>query len=111
MSFSLNAATTDLPDLICHLSDTVQINPRNNNVVRYESRDVYRIHSGQLYISSPDRTEYRYNTISKVEHGRFVSGHKTIQFDAYKTSFNVVTFVHVNFDEVRLSRGTCSEYR
>lgn len=72
-------------------------------VQEFESRTLYRFKSGNLYLSSPDRTEYLYNTVREVEPMRYVSGHKTFQFESGE--FRTAIFVHSHRDEVRVSRA------
>jgi hypothetical protein len=75
-------------------------------VKEYESRTLYRLKSGNLYLSSPDRTEYLYNKVIEVEPMRYASGHKTLQFES--ADFRTAILVHSYRDEVRVSRANCT---
>jgi len=95
------------PDLLCQEVKVLHIDPRALSVREYDSSTIYRIKSGNLYISSPDRVEYMYNKVSEVEAMRYVSGHKVIQFEAGRPEYRSAIFVHTHLDEVRVSRARC----
>jgi hypothetical protein len=70
-----------------------------------ESRTLYRFKAGDLYLSSPERSEYHYNKVVQQEPGRFSAGHKTLLFEG---DFKRATFVHVYTDEIRISHVSCN---
>lgn len=94
-----------VPDLVCQELRVIRVDPQSLGVREFESRTLYRFRSGNLYLSSPDRTEYLYNKVVEVEPMRYVSGHKTLQFES--ADFATAIFVHSYRDEVRVSRATC----
>jgi hypothetical protein len=97
----------EIPDLICQELRVVHVDPRTLQSRELESRTLYRFKSGKLFLSSPDRSEYLYNTVTEVEFMRFVSGHKTILF--HDSKFERATFIHANTDEVRVSNASCTK--
>ncbi len=106
LTFFPISAVAELPDLVCQELKVVHVDPRTLRSTEYESRALYRIKSGKLFLSSPERSEYFYNAITEIEPSRFVSGHKTIIFEDSK--FERVIFAHVYNDEVRVSRAKCT---
>lgn len=82
------------------------VDPRSLRVQEFAGRTLYRFKSGNLYLSPPDRTEYLYNKVIEVEPMRYVSGHKTLQFES--SDFRTAIFVHTYRDEVRVSRANCA---
>ena len=100
------SAIASLPDLVCQELKVVHVDPRTLKGREYETRVLYSFKSGKLFLSSPERSEYLYNTVTEVEPFRFVSGHKTIIFEDSK--FERVIFVHAYNDEVRVSRANCT---
>ena len=101
-----SAANAAVPDLVCQELRVVQVDPRSLKVQEHESRTLYRFKSGHLYLSSADRTEYLYNKVIEVEPMRYVSCHKTLQFES--ADFRTAIFVHSYRDEVRISRANCT---
>jgi hypothetical protein len=100
-----SAAGAAIPDLVCQELRVVQVDPRSLQAQESKSRTLYRLKSGNLYLSSTDRPEYLYNTVVEVEPMRYVSGHKTLQFES--ADFRAAIFVHSYRDEVRVSRANC----
>jgi hypothetical protein len=96
-----------VPDLVCQELRVIHVDPRSLRVQESESRTLYRFSAGKLYLSSPDRTEYLYNKVIEVGPMRYVSGHKTLQFDS--ADFGTVIVVHSYRDEVRVSRANCTK--
>ncbi len=95
-----------IPDLVCQQLRVAHVDPQTLKSSEYDSRDRYRFKSGKLFLSSPERTEYLYGSVTESEPMRFVSGHKTILFEDEKLEHAV--FVHVYKDEVRVSRSSCT---
>jgi hypothetical protein len=102
-----SAAGAALPDLVCQELRVIQVDPRSLRVQESESRTLYRFKSGNLYLSSPERAEYLYNKVIEVEPMRYVSGHKTLQFES--ADFRTAIFVHSYRDEIRVSRASCTK--
>lgn len=102
-----SASGAAVPDLVCQELRVIQVDPRSLTVMEFESSTLYRFRSGSLYLSSPDRTEYLYNKVTEVEPMRYVSGHKTLQFES--ADFRTAIFVHSYLDEVRVSRAHCTK--
>jgi hypothetical protein len=101
-----SVGSSELPDLICQELRVVRVDPYTLQSREFESHTLYRFKSSKLFLSSPDRSEYLYNTVAEVEFMRFVSGHKTILFHGSK--FDNATFIHANTDEVRVSEASCT---
>ena len=76
-----------------------------------ESAGVRKPHplSVQVWESLPfiaDRTEYLDKKATEFEPMRYVSGHKTSQFES--ADFRTAIFVHSDRDEVLVSRASCT---
>ena len=100
------ASSAPIPDLVCQELHVIHVDPRTLRTQEYESGTIYRFKSEQLYLSSPDRAEYLYNNVVEIEPMRYLSGHKTLQFEA--ADFRTAIFVHSYRDEVRVSRARCT---
>jgi hypothetical protein len=100
------SAVAELPDLVCQELKVVHVDQKNLRTTEYESRTLYRFKSGKLFLSSPDRSEYLYNTVTEIEFLRFVSGHMTIIFESPK--WEQAVFVHASRNVVRVSRAQCT---
>ena len=95
-----------VPDLICRELRVVLVNPGTLRTTELkDTRTLYRFKAGDLYLSTPDRSEYRYNKVEQQEPSRYSSGHKTLLFEA---DFRRGTFVHVYTDEIRVSQVSCN---
>ena len=98
-----------IPNMLCTSQYIVHVNPVTFAVRRVEASntqgiDLYRIENEELYISSAERNEYRYNKLTEIEKHRFYSGHKTLLFDKdYKT----VISTHTYDDEIRVLKLRC----
>lgn len=99
-----------IPNLLCQTQFTLHINPITFAVRRVEPSsaqgiDVYRIENDELYISSLDKNEYRYNKLNEAEKFRFYGGHKTILFERdYKYAIST----HTYDDDIRVLKLKCS---
>ncbi len=96
-----------LPNIVCQELRVVQVDPRSLRSNEYDSRSIYRFSAGDLYLSSPERVEYRYGSVVEVEPLRYVVGHKNIQFES--SDFRTAILVHTYRDEVRVSRASCTK--
>jgi len=103
--WTVGASGAPLPELVCQELRVIQIDPKSLLTREYDSRTLYRFKAGSLYLSSPERAEYLYNKVREVEPLRYVSGHKTIQFES--SDFRTMILVHSYLDEVRVSRAAC----
>ena len=95
-----------IPDLVCEERLVVRIDPQTQNATMHSSSSTYRFISGGMYIKPVDRSEYFYNKVVESEYRRYTSGHKVIQFEP---GFETALLVHTYFDEVRVSRVSCSQ--
>ena len=109
LNFS-HAWAQKIPNMLCTSQFVVHINPttfatRRNESSNTQGIDLYRIENEELYISSAERNEYRYNKLTEIEKFRFVSGHKTILFDKeYKTAIST----HTYDDEIKVLKFRCT---
>jgi hypothetical protein len=109
---AIQPACAGIPDMICHFHIERELNPPAfGGPPPIVPRTVYRFASGDLFISSPDRSEYRYGKVVEVETWRWLSGYKTI----ISTNLAVVpgmtsyTMVHSDVAEVRVGTLLCSK--
>lgn len=109
LTVTSSVAARPIPDLICHETGLVFIDPKSLEVQERESQTMYRFQSGSLYIRAPNSGEYRYDKIVETEPMRYTSGHKVIQFEGNGSEFQTAILVHTYRDEVRVSRVTCKQ--
>jgi hypothetical protein len=97
-----------VPDLECHADEQARIDPITLDADHSEVSDSYRIKDGNLFITTPGRSEYLYNRIAEVEPGRFVSGHKTLLL-APRTADagRKVLVLHFHELDIRVTRFFC----
>lgn len=103
------ASARPVPDLVCHETRLVFIDPKSLAVEEQEGKTIYRFKSGSLYIASTDHAEYLYNKVTEAEPMRYTSGHKVIQFEGSGSKFHTAILVHTYRGEVRVSRATCKQ--
>ena len=97
-----------VPDLICREQRALGIDPRTLEVSSAGAHTTFRIADGSLFISEPDRAEYRYNTIGEpISPGVVTSSNFTIisRDESYE---GTVTFVHSDAQRILVSRASCS---
>jgi hypothetical protein len=94
-----------IPDIVCQELKVLFVEPISLSARSYESRTLYRFKGGNLFLSSPDQSEYLYNKVVEVEPNRYTSAHKTFIFDS--DDFRSPLAVHTYKDEVRVSRLSC----
>ena len=105
-----NSFAQKLPNMLCYPQMVVHIEPKTFAIRKTTSSDIkemdlYRIDKDELYIYSPTRAEYRYNTLIEIEDLRFYSGHKTLLFEKdYKSAIST----HTYDDEIRVMKFQCS---
>ena len=96
----------DTPDLLCQEVKAVEINPLTLKVTELKDvQTLYRFKAGKLFLSSPERSEYLYNSVTEEEFGRYRVGHKTLLFE---NDFAGATFVHADISDTRVTRVACS---
>ena len=93
-----------VPDKICRLQQQTRIDPTTLAAANEGARTVYRFKNGQLFIGEPDAAEYLYGSVTEIEPGRFVSGHKTLLF----TDATRLVAIHVHSSDIRASLFVCS---
>lgn len=108
---AMQAAHAGIPDMVCHFHIERELSPPTlQGPPPTVPRTVYRFASGDLFISAPDRAEYRYGKVVEVEPWRWTSGYKTI----IATNFAIVpstesyTMIHSDIAEVRVAILLCS---
>ena len=102
------AMASQVPDLICSETKSVQIESKALSAQSDGTDTIYRFKSGSLHLKPSDRDEYLYNKVVEIEFGRYSSGHKTIIFDSINSNnFESAIVVHANSTEVRVTRLLC----
>lgn len=101
------ATAGPVPDLLCQEAKSVRVDPRTLAIQEREARIVYRFKAGSLYLTGPDGVESLYAKVVEIEPLRYSAGHKQIQFELRGPEFRTATLVHVDSDEVRVSRVFC----
>lgn len=101
------ARASPVPDLLCQEAKSVQVDPRTLAVQERAARIVYRFKAGSLYITGPDRVESLYAKVVELEPMRYNAGRKQIQFELRGPHFRAATLVHMDGDEVGVSRVFC----
>ncbi|CAN5762087.1 hypothetical protein BH11PSE3_BH11PSE3_02100 [soil metagenome] len=107
----LGSAQASVPDTTCHLERQTRIDPATLAAATSTPAETYRFANGKLYISSPDRPEYIYNTVNEVEFGkRYASGHKTFIFtgQAFLPGTVRMLAVHHDSSDIRVSEFSCT---
>ena len=99
-------AIASVPNITCTEQQYRFIDPLTLKSTIYKGGTVYRFYNGDLFLSSKDKAEYKYNKVVETEYLRYASGHKTILFDTNK--FTDVVIVHAADKlEVRVSHAKC----
>ena len=102
----MSNAIASVPNITCTEQQHRFINPLTLESTIHNWVTVYRFYNGDLFISSKDRAEYKYNKVDETEYLRYVSGHKTILFTTNK--FTDAIIVHTADKlEVRVSHNKC----
>ena len=99
-------AAEDVPDMVCQELTVLNVNPLSLGTTKLNSQTLYRFKGNDLYLSTPDKKEYLYNTVTMQEYGRFNSGNKTIIFSDMKSLNGIV--IHSDASEVRVSKIRCN---
>lgn len=99
-----------VPDMTCHTHLETQISPVTLDGTLSAPREVYRFRNGDLFISRPDRAEYRYGKVLEVEPGRFTSGHKTLilSFPPPIPGTERLLMVHSDVIDIRVTAFACT---
>jgi len=103
-------AVAAVPNMTCHAHLETQISPITLDGTTSTPREVYRFANGDLFISRPDRAEYRYGKVVEVEPGRFTSGHKTLvlSFPPPVAGTERLLIVHSDVIDIRVTVFACS---
>ncbi len=103
-------ALAAVPDMTCHAYLETQISPVTLDGTLNSPREVYRFRNGDLFISRPDRAEYRYNQVTEVEPGRYTSGHKTLilTFPPPIPGTERLLMVHSDVIDIRVTVFACT---
>lgn len=103
-------AIAAVPDMTCHAQIETQISPITLDGKLGTPREVYRFSNGDLFISRPDRGEYRYNKVTEVEPGRYTSGHKTLilSFPPPIPGTERLLVVHSDVIDIRVTVFACT---
>lgn len=97
--------------MVCHFYVERELNPPAlGGPPSRVPRDVYRFANGNLFISSPERAEYRYGKVVEVEPWRWTSGYKTFISapSAIVPGTQSFTMVHSDIAEIRVATLVCS---
>jgi hypothetical protein len=105
-AFVKGVAAEDIPDMVCQELTVLNVNPLSLGTTKLNSQTLYRFKGNELYLSTPDKKEYLYNTVTMQEYGRFNSGNKTIIFSDMKSPNGIV--IHSEASEVRVSKIRCN---
>jgi hypothetical protein len=103
------AYSQSVPDMVCHQLKIVNINPQSFTVKKTETdnikeMDLYKISGGELFISSPNRKEYKYNKLVEIDKLRYYAGHKTLLFTQ---DYSGLITTHTYDDEIRIGKFRC----
>src|SRR5262245_10103388 len=111
---AVQSASAAIPDMICHFHIERKLNPPAfGGPSPRVPREVYRFANGELFISSPDRAEYRYGKVVEMEPWRWASGYKTIISSSFAVApgMESYTVVHSDIAEIRVGTLLCSRSR
>ncbi len=97
-----------VPDLICREQRALRIDPRTLEVSSAGAHTTFRIADGSLFISEPDRAEYRYNTIGEPISPGVVTSSSFTLISRDESYEGTVTFVHSDAQRILVSRASCS---
>ena len=107
LAFSRAPQSTIL-DLVCREQRALRIDPFSLETHSASGHTTYRIADGALFISEPDRAEYRYSTIDEpISPGVVTSSNFTL-ISRDQTYEGTVTFVHSDAQRIVVSRASCS---
>ena len=97
-----------IPDMVCHQLKIVHINPQSfaakTETDNIQEMNLYKISGGELFISSRDRKEYKYNKLVEIETFRYYAGHKTLLFTQ---DYSGLITTHTYDDEIRVGKFRC----
>ena len=100
-----------VPDTTCHLQRQTRIDPETLAATTTKPTETYRFKNGKLLISSPDRTEYTYNSVTEVEfRRRYTSGDKIFIFTRQALLPGTVRMLafHSDLYDIRVSEFACT---
>jgi hypothetical protein len=97
-----------MPELECHADEQTRIDLITLDADHSDVSDIYRIKGGNLFITTPGRAEYLYNSVVEMEPGRFVSGHKTLLLTARTADpGRKLLVLHFHEQDIRVTRFFC----
>ena len=93
--------------LMCHEKEVLWVTPETLAAAKFRGSIRHRIDGDRVFLNDPSRVqgEYLYNKLTRIELGRYVSGHKTYIFNDDKMTSG--TMVHSYKDEVRIAQLVC----
>jgi hypothetical protein len=109
-AIAVQSASAGVPDMVCHFHIERELRPPAFEDAQSKApRAVYRFAHGELFISSPDRAEYRYGDVVEMAPGRWTSGYKTIISSGAVVvpGMESYTVVHSDNAEVRVGTLLC----
>jgi hypothetical protein len=103
-----NAFASDA-NLLCKEQEYVWIVPSNLSIQRFTGSVTHRLQNDNVFLNDPSRREgeYFYNSLTKAEDRRYISGHKTYMFNDDELTSGTV--VHSFQNEVRIARIACQK--
>jgi uncharacterized pyridoxamine 5'-phosphate oxidase family protein len=83
---------------LCIEGESVIISNRNLlEITRFKSTQIHRFEGDKVYLSTSTEKDYFFNTIKKIEFGRYSSGNKTYIFNNYESGRgSVVSIDNIN---------------
>lgn len=107
----LGPARASVPDTTCHLQRQTRVDPETLAATTSTPTETYRFGNGKLHISSPDRAEYTYNSVTEVEfRRRYTSGDKIFIFTSQALLPGTVRMLafHSDLYDIRVSEFACT---
>jgi hypothetical protein len=104
-------ARASVPDTTCHLQRQVRIDPETLAATMSTPTETYRFTNGKLHISSPDRPEYTYDSVTEVEfRRRYTSRDKIFIFTNQSLLPGTVRMLafHSDLYDIRVSEFACT---
>lgn len=107
----LGPARASVPDTTCHLQRQTRIDPVTLAATTSNPTETYRFTNGKLYVSSSERAEYTYSSVTEVEfRRRYTSGDKTFIFTQQSVLPGTVRMLafHSDLFDIRVSEFACT---
>jgi len=97
----------DLPNLVCQETRKDHISTGTwEGFGESQVKSLYKFVDNQLFLSSPIKEEYRYNSVVETGFRRYQSGYKTIVF--IDSNFTVATVTHHDEFSIVVSKLQCT---